>query len=65
MGAYLARLIPPLDPVTVATDLVAAIGQGINNAAALIGSPPLLSIPAPVTLVAPAIETAKADISTR
>ncbi len=28
-----ARLIPPLDPVTVATDLVNAIGEGINNAA--------------------------------
>ena len=42
-----ARLIPPLNPVKVATDLVAAIGEGINNAAALIGSPPPLSIPAP------------------
>ena len=58
-----ARLIPTLDPATVATDLVNAIGQGINNAAALIGSPPLLSIPAPVTLAATATETAKADIS--
>ena len=38
-----ARLIPPLDPATVATDLVNAIGEGINNAAALVGSPPLLS----------------------
>ena len=28
-----ARLIPPLNPVTVATDLVDAIGEGINNAA--------------------------------
>jgi hypothetical protein len=35
-----------LDPATVATDLVNAIGEGINNAAALIGSPPPLSIPA-------------------
>ena len=58
-----ARLIPPLDPVTVATDLVNAIGEGINNAAALVGSPPPLSSPAPVTLAAPATETAKADIS--
>jgi hypothetical protein len=41
-----ARLIPTLDPATVATDLVNAIGEGINNAAALIGSPPPLSIPA-------------------
>jgi hypothetical protein len=58
-----ARLIPPLNPVTVTADLVAAIGEGINNAAALVGSPPPLSIPAPVTLAAPATETAKADIS--
>jgi hypothetical protein len=41
-----ARLIPTLDPATVATDLVNAIGEGINNAGALIGSPPPLSIPA-------------------
>ena len=58
-----ARLIPPLDPATVAADLVDAIGEGINNAAALIGSPPLLSIPAPVTPAAPATEVAKTDIS--
>ena len=41
-----ARLIPPLNPVTVAGDLVNAIGEGIDNAAALIGLPPLPSIPA-------------------
>ena len=41
-----ARLIPTLNPVTVTADLVNAIGEGINNAAALIGLPPLLSIPA-------------------
>jgi hypothetical protein len=58
-----ARLIPPLDPAKVTTDLVNAIGEGINNALALIGSPPLLSIPAPVTLAAPTTETAKVDIS--
>ena len=58
-----ARLIPPLNPVKVTTDLVTAIGEGINNAAALVGLPPLLSIPAPVTLAAPAAETATADIS--
>jgi hypothetical protein len=46
-----ARLIPPLNPATVAADLVNAIGQGINNAAALIGAPPPLSIPAPPALV--------------
>jgi len=44
-----ARLIPPLNPGTVATDLLNAIGEGVNNALAIIGAPPLLSIPAPVT----------------
>ncbi len=44
-----ARLIPPLHPVTVATDLLNAIGEGINNALALTGLPPLLSVPAPDT----------------
>ncbi len=44
-----ARLIPTLNPATVAGDLVNAIGEGITNAAALIGSPPPLSIPTPVT----------------
>ena len=34
-----ARLIPPLNPVTVAGDLVDAVGEGITNAAALIGAP--------------------------
>ncbi len=41
-----ARLIPPLDPVKVTTDLVNAIGEGANNAAALFGAPAPLSIPA-------------------
>jgi len=58
-----ARLIPTLNPGKVAADLVNAIGEGINNAATLIGLPPLLSIPAPVTRAAPAIETAKANVS--
>ena len=44
-----ARLIPTLKPATVTTDLVNAIGEGINNAAAFVDSPPPLSIPAPVT----------------
>jgi PE-PPE domain len=52
-----ARLIPTLDPGTVATDLVNAIGEGINNAAALIGSPAPLSIPAaPATADQDAVE---------
>ena len=41
-----ARLIPTLDPATVTADLVNAIGEGINNAAALIGLRPLPRIPA-------------------
>ena len=41
-----ARLIPTFDPVTLVADLVDAIGEGINNAAALIGSPAPLSLPA-------------------
>ena len=40
-----ARLIPTLNPATVAADLVNAIGEGINNALALVGSPSPLSIP--------------------
>ena len=41
-----ARLIPTLNPATVAADLVNAIGEGIDNAATLIGTPAPLSIPA-------------------
>ncbi len=48
-----ARLIPPLDPATVAGDLVDAIGEGITNAAALIGAPPPLSIPAAPAIADP------------
>jgi PE-PPE domain len=44
-----ARLIPMHDPVTVGTDLVEAVGEGINNALALTGSAPLLKVPAPDT----------------
>ncbi|MBI3225901.1 MAG: PE-PPE domain-containing protein [Mycolicibacterium cosmeticum] len=40
-----ARLIPKLNPVTVARDLMVAIGQGINNALVLVGLPPLLRLP--------------------
>jgi hypothetical protein len=52
-----ARLIPMHDPVTVAGDLVNAIGEGFNNALAIIGLPPLRSTPA-----APA-EITRADVS--
>jgi hypothetical protein len=58
-----ARVIPTLNPLTTATDLVNAIDEGINNALALIGSPPLLSTSTPASLAAPATETAKANIS--
>ena len=51
-----ARLIPTLDPAKVTADLLNAIGEGINNAGALFGLPPLLSIPA-----APGTDTAPAD----
>jgi PE-PPE domain-containing protein len=34
-----ARLIPPLNPVKVAGDLVDAVGEGVDNAAALVGLP--------------------------
>ena len=44
-----ARLIPTLNPAGVTADLVDAIGEGVNNAAALFGSPAPLSIPAPAT----------------
>jgi hypothetical protein len=50
-------------------DVDGVSGQGINNALALVGSPPLLSTPAPVTVATagpvdapPATATAKADI---
>jgi PE-PPE domain len=62
-----ARLIPPLNPAMVAGNLVNAIGEGINNAAALVSSPaPLsaahVSAPAPVN---PAPSIANADISAK
>jgi hypothetical protein len=65
-----ARLIPPLDPGKVATDLVNAIGEGINNVFAPFGSPAPLSTPTPTRVAAlgpvdaaPAAETGKADLS--
>jgi len=42
-----ARLIPMHDPATVAADLLGAVDEGIDNAAALIGFPSPLNIPAP------------------
>jgi hypothetical protein len=60
-----ARLIPPLKPATLITDLATAIGEGINNAGANLGLPTVPSIPVPMTLAEPAIETATADMSTQ
>ena len=34
-----ARLIPPINPMKVAGDLVNAVGEGVDNAAALVGLP--------------------------
>ena len=53
-----ARLIPTLDSAKVATDLVNAVGEGIDNAAAAIGSPPPTTVPVAVTLAAPGTEAA-------
>jgi hypothetical protein len=47
-----ARLIPTLNPVTVAGDLINAIGEGVNNALAVVGSAAPVSIPAPFTEIA-------------
>ena len=46
MGTHTRAADPDPDPATVAGDLVDAIGEGINNAQALIGSPAPPSIPA-------------------
>ena len=55
-----ARLIPMLDPAKVATDLINAVGEGITNAAALIGAPAPLRIPATPAIAdpGPAVEQA-------
>ncbi len=63
MGAHAGTAFSTLDPAKVAGDLAEAIGEGIDNAAALIGLPPKPSVPAPVTLAAPATEAEKADMS--
>jgi hypothetical protein len=58
-----ARLIPTLDPAKVAIDLVNAIREGVQNAATLVGLPPLPSTPAPDTIAAPTIEPDHAETS--
>jgi PE-PPE domain len=45
-----ARLIPRHDPATVVGDLLDAIGEGLNNAAALTGSPPPKNAPQNATV---------------
>ena len=52
-----ARLIPTLNPATVAGDLVNAVGEGINNALAVIGAK------APEIPAASAGDAAQSDIS--
>jgi hypothetical protein len=65
-----ARLFPTnLDRRKVATDLINAIGEGVNNARALIGARPKHRVSGPVTTTTkptdelPASEPAKADLS--
>ncbi|MEO3760681.1 PE-PPE domain-containing protein [Mycobacterium sp. B14F4] len=54
-----ARLIPTLDPGKVATDLVNAVGEGVNNAAKLFGlaPPPHDPPPATITQSAPIVQS--------
>jgi hypothetical protein len=61
-----ARLIPMHDPATVADDLVNAADEGINNAAALVGSPAPLSSPTASAISSPtaAVEQASATPQT-
>jgi hypothetical protein len=57
-----ARLFPALDPGKVASDLVGAIGEGVQNALALVGVAPQ-HISVPLTRVAP--ETKAAPLTTQ
>ncbi|MDT5012100.1 MAG: hypothetical protein QOH57_3717 [Mycobacterium sp.] len=47
-----ARLVPQLDPAKVIIDLVKAVGEGINNAAALFGLPAALTGRTPARVAA-------------
>jgi hypothetical protein len=48
-----ARLLPStLDPTKVVTDLVNAVGEGVDNAAALVGLPAALTGPTPARVAA-------------
>ncbi len=59
-----ARLIPTLDPGKVATDLVDAIGEGIDNAATLVTPPASLKIPAASTNTDVDEDVHEADLQT-
>lgn len=58
-----ARLIPQFDPRKVITDLTNAVGEGINNAASLVGLPAPLNISARVIHEVPARDAAQAALS--
>ncbi len=47
-----ARLIPPLNPVQAAADLVNAVSEGATNAARLVGAAPAAPDPEPATTAA-------------
>lgn len=51
-----ARLIPKVNAGKVITDLANAIGEGVNDALALVGAPPVLVTPAPA---AESVKTAR------
>ncbi|WP_059015485.1 PE-PPE domain-containing protein [Mycobacterium sp. M26] len=51
-----ARLIPRLNPVKVLTDLAKAVGEGINNALAILGGPPSPDAPAPAVVTSAAAQ---------
>lgn len=56
-----ARLFPKLDIAEVVTDFGQAIGEGIDNAIALIDLPPRVSTPAPATGVSGSAEVVEAE----
>lgn len=45
-----ARLIPVFDPIKLVVDLVGAVGEGIDNALAIVGLPPLFGHPETATV---------------
>lgn len=57
-----ARLFPRLDPSAVFTDLGNAIGEGIDNALALVGVPPIPRTQAPVTGETPPAEVVETEV---